>query len=256
MAATAPASAESAPVEYDFDSLPGVKLYKLLNTLDARGIKLYSSWDADYPESFHLLNINNFDTPTLLAMFEDLIKDDIFYHNLQGITLSFRIVRGPLGYSPPNILNILSTIKLGSCLGAEGVSFTRNDDMKPEEAGYVWEALPLSVPAAKDMANDIKKGYTEDYPKQPFDEAVMEFKLKSEGGILIKACNPNRLAAAVPAPMQVDPALIAAADAAVADNKPAGGKRPRVEAPVAPAVNITIAPSAARRPVVPAKKGG
>src|SRR3954470_11379171 len=105
MAAAAPPAASS-----DFYSLPVVKLYQLLKSLNARGVNLYTSWDAQFPESFHMLNIDNFDSDTLLAMFEDLVKDDMFYHNLQGLTLSFRIIRGSSDFAPPNILNILNTI--------------------------------------------------------------------------------------------------------------------------------------------------
>lgn len=249
MAAAAPPAASS-----DFYSLPVVKLYQLLKSLNARGVNLYTSWDAQFPESFHMLNIDNFDSDTLLAMFEDLVKDDMFYHNLQGLTLSFRIIRGSSDFAPPNILNILNTIKLATCLGAQGVTFTRNNDIKTEEAGYSWQALPQSIPAAQQVVDDIKKGYAEDYPNQPFDEAVLEFKPKSEeGGILIKVIDPNRLAASA---MKVD--VVAPPAVVPLDVKPAGGKRQRVDPtvvvaapPAAATVNLTISNGRQR-----VKKGG
>jgi hypothetical protein len=240
MAATPPVPAESV----DLDSLPSVKLYKLLKDLDARNINIFESADAQFPESFHMLNLDNFDTDTLKAMFADLIEGDLFYHTLQGSRLCFRLVRGKLSYSPPNLLVILGTIKLASVLGSQGVTLSRNNLMKDGEADYDWDELPLSLPPAMEMAAAIKKGYEEDYPKEPFDEAVMEFRTKNpeKGGILIRVVPPTRLQS-----MAVDgPAAVPAAANPV-DQKIVGGKRQRVDSSASsapPAAVSSVAPAA------------
>ncbi len=202
---TAAACASNGAVDVsDYDSLPTTKAYKLTKDLSSRSISCERALAVSYPEFFHTLNLENFDTASLCAMFYDVQPGDCFLHFLQGARLSFRITRGPKDAPLPNYGIMLGRIRLFTVLGKGGVSFRPNDKLSADNCDLDYEDLPLSLPSACSMADEIKEDYMKNLPDEEFSGAVLEFSsAKRASGIWLKYARPQVAAPAAPVPAPI-----------------------------------------------------
>lgn len=262
MAAAPPAPAAAVPaaasVTVDVDliddvlsTLPTTKVYKLTKDLASRNIKCQKAVDVLYPEFFHTLNLENFDGETLRAMFYDLQAGDVFFHFLQGARFSFRVTRGPQDAPPSNWGAILGRIRLATVLGRVGITLLPNENLTTDNCDWEYEDMPLSLPAAKAMADQIKDDYTAMFTKEGatpalnlLSDAVLEFSTKRPIGIWIKAVRPTAASVVPPVPAAAaaaPPAPTAMAVDAVLYPSLKGTKRPRKDtAEVVAAATIMV----------------
>lgn len=228
--------------------LPTTKVYKLTKDLASRNIKCQKAVDVLYPEFFHTLNLENFDGETLRAMFYDLQAGDVFFHFLQGARFSFRVTRGPQDAPPSNWGAILGRIRLATVLGRAGITLLPNENLTTDNCDWEYEDMPLSLPAAKGMADQIKDDYTAMFTKEGatpalnlLADAVLEFSTKRPVGIWIKAVRPGiPIAPPAAAAAAAPPAPTAMAVDAVLYPSVKGTKRPRKDTAEVVAATILV----------------
>lgn len=220
-----------------FNELPSTKLYKLTKDLDSRQIKVEKALEPCYPEFFYTVNLENFDTDSLRAMFYDLQAGDSFLHFLQGARLSYRIMRGANSEPPANLGAILGRIRLCTVLCRAGMTVKINEALNEDNCDWAYDT-PVSLPAAVVTFDEIKADYIKMFTKEGatpsptlLSDAVLEISNRSDNNnrILLKAVKP--LLAPVPAAPAAVPVAAPAPTAMAVDPNPypsvKGSKRPR-----------------------------
>jgi hypothetical protein len=101
-------------------------------------------------------------------------------------------------------------MRLFTVLGGAKITVTPNEKLSEENCSLDYEDLPVSLPAAFSMFEEIKDDYLNKYPNEDLSNAVMEFSTKRLSGIWIKYVKPSTADTtappATPAPMVVDSA--------------------------------------------------
>lgn len=239
------------------DNLPTTKVHKLIKDLSSRGVVCEAALTPTYPEYFHTLNLDNFDTETLCALFYDVVPAEeriSFLHFMQAGRLSFRLTRGPKDLALNNIGSILGRMRLFTVLGKAGITLRPNEKLSADDNNWDYEDLPVSLPAAFGMFEQIKDDYTTTYPSAKLSDAVMEFSTKRMNGIWLKYVNPTFEAPAAPAPAAPTLAMPMSVDS---DSSaiPKGSKKRSDPPPVVPtlAAPPSLVPAGKKRAIVPPK---